>query len=96
MPHYRVCVLDEHGQLGGVVNFDCLDDASPKGQVGRLADGHEVQLRRLVANSNLTIAAPTQTATKRPCAHALKSWQALRLGWLPPVQKSLRKGGVIM
>jgi len=49
MPHYRVYVLDEHGQLGGVVNFDCLDDASAKEQVGRLADGHEVQLWRLVA-----------------------------------------------
>jgi hypothetical protein len=49
MPHYRVYVLDEHGQLVGVVNFDCLDDASAKGQVGRLVDGHDVQLWRLVA-----------------------------------------------
>jgi len=49
MPHYRVYVLDEHGQLGSVVNFDCFDDASATEQVGRLADGHEVQLWRLVA-----------------------------------------------
>ena len=49
MPNYRVYVLDEHGQLGSVVNFDCLDDASATGRVARLANGHEVQLWRLVA-----------------------------------------------
>ncbi|MDA9507622.1 hypothetical protein XI09_23920 [Bradyrhizobium sp. CCBAU 11386] len=49
MPHYRAFVLDEHGQLGGVVNLHCPDDASATERAGRLADGHEVQLWRLVA-----------------------------------------------
>ena len=49
MPHYRAYVLDEHGRLGGVVNLDCPDDASATQRAGQLADGHEVQLWRLVA-----------------------------------------------
>lgn len=49
MPHYRAFVLDEHGQLGSVVNLHCPDDASATERAGRLADGHEVQLWRLVA-----------------------------------------------
>lgn len=49
MPHYRAYVLNEHGQLGSVVNLDCPDDASATQRAGQLADGHEVQLWRLVA-----------------------------------------------
>jgi hypothetical protein len=49
MSHYRAYVLDEHGRLGGVVNLDCPDDASATKRAGQLADGHEVQLWRLVA-----------------------------------------------
>lgn len=48
MPHYRVYVLDENGQLEGVLNLDCAD-AAAKEHVKRLADGHEVELWRLVA-----------------------------------------------
>lgn len=49
MPHYRAYVLDEHGRLGSVVNLECPDDASAARRAGQLADGHEVQLWRLVA-----------------------------------------------
>ena len=49
MPHYRAYVLDEHGKLGSVVNLHCPDDASATKRAGRLADGNEVQLWRLVA-----------------------------------------------
>jgi hypothetical protein len=49
MPHYRVYVLDEHGRLASVVNFDCTDDDAAREQAKRLADGREVQLWRQVA-----------------------------------------------
>jgi hypothetical protein len=49
MPHYRVYVQNEHGQLVGVVNFDCTDDDAAKEHAKRLADGHGVQLWRMVA-----------------------------------------------
>ena len=26
MPHYRAYLFDEHGQLVGAVDFDCIDD----------------------------------------------------------------------
>ena len=55
MPHYRVYVLDEHGQLMSVVNFDCLNDDAAKEHAKRLADDQEVELWRLVAQLNLTI-----------------------------------------
>ena len=49
MPHYRVYVLGEHGRLACVVNFDCTDDDAAKEHAKRLADDHEVQLWRQVA-----------------------------------------------
>ncbi len=49
MLHYRIYVLDEHGRLASVVNFDSTDDDAAKEQAKRLADGHEVQLWRQVA-----------------------------------------------
>jgi hypothetical protein len=49
MAHYRVYVLGEHGQLMGAVNFDCTDDDAAKEHARRLANGHEVQLWRQVA-----------------------------------------------
>ena len=48
MPHYRVYVQNEHGQLVAVVNFDCTDDDAAKEQAKRLADGHGVQLWQMV------------------------------------------------
>jgi hypothetical protein len=48
MPHYRFYVLDEHRQLVGVVNLDCTDDDAAKKHANQLADGHEVELWRLV------------------------------------------------
>ena len=49
MPFYRVYILDEDGQLEGVLNLDCADDLSAKTLAGQLADGYEVELWRLVA-----------------------------------------------
>jgi hypothetical protein len=49
MPQYRVYILEEHGRLVGAVNLDCADDDAAKEHAKRLADGHEVQLWRLVA-----------------------------------------------
>jgi hypothetical protein len=49
MPHYRVYVLDEHGQYVGAVNLARTDDDAAKEHARRLADGHEVELWRLVA-----------------------------------------------
>ena len=48
MRHYRVYILDKHGQLEGVLNLDFTDDVSAKERVKQLADGHEVELWRLV------------------------------------------------
>jgi hypothetical protein len=49
MALYRVYILDEDGQLEGVLNLDCADDFSAKALAERLADGCEVELWRLVA-----------------------------------------------
>ena len=49
MPHYRVYVLDKHGELTVAVNFACADDDSAKVQARQLADSQEVELWRLVA-----------------------------------------------
>jgi hypothetical protein len=53
MPHYRVYVLDEHSQLTAAVNLSCTDDDAAKEHAKRLADGHEVELWRLVADFKL-------------------------------------------
>jgi hypothetical protein len=49
MPHYRVYVLDKHGQFMGGINLARTDDNAAKEHARRLADGHEVELWRLVA-----------------------------------------------
>jgi hypothetical protein len=49
MPHYRVYVMDEHGELTAVVNLACPHDDAAKEQANRIADGQEVELWRLVA-----------------------------------------------
>jgi hypothetical protein len=49
MPGYRVYILDKQGQLMAAVNFDCTDDDAAKEYATPLADGHEVQVWRLVA-----------------------------------------------
>ena len=49
MPHYRVYVLDKHGELTAVVNLACTDDDAAKEHASQLADGQEVELWRLVA-----------------------------------------------
>jgi hypothetical protein len=49
MTHYRLYVLDERGQFMGGVDLACMDDAAAKEHARQLADGHEVELWRLVA-----------------------------------------------
>ena len=49
MPQYRVYILDEDGQLEGVVNLGCADDFSAKALAEQLAEGCDVELWRLVA-----------------------------------------------
>jgi hypothetical protein len=49
MPHYRVYVLDESRQLTAAVNFDCAEDDEAIEHADGLADRHEVELWRLVA-----------------------------------------------
>lgn len=69
MPHYRAFVLDEDGQLGGVVNLHCPDDASATERAGRLADGHEVQLWRLVAELKFGDQRPKRRRSARAPMH---------------------------
>ena len=68
MPHYRAFLLDKHGRLGSVVNLHCPDDASATERAGRLADGHEVQLWRLVAE--LKFDDPQHRSRRRRSARA--------------------------
>jgi hypothetical protein len=49
MPLYRVYILDEDGQLEGVLNLDCADDLSAKALAGQLAHSYKVELWRLIA-----------------------------------------------
>jgi hypothetical protein len=49
MPQYRVYILDEDGQLEGVLNLGCADDFSAKALAEQLAEGCEVEVWRLVA-----------------------------------------------
>jgi hypothetical protein len=48
MPHYRVYVLDNDGQLTAAVDLACADDDRAREQANHLAEGQEVQLWRLV------------------------------------------------
>jgi len=66
MPHYRVYVLDETGQFNGALNLDCTDDDAAKEHAKRLAEGHEVELWRWVAQFKFDNPRRTQAATKRP------------------------------
>ena len=56
MPLYRVYIMDEEGQLEGVLNLDCANDLSAKTLAEQLADGHEVELWRLVAEFEVDVA----------------------------------------
>lgn len=65
MPHYRVYVLNEDGQFMGGVNLACTDDDAAKEHAKRLADGHEVELWRLVARFKFDNPRRRPAATKR-------------------------------
>jgi hypothetical protein len=48
MPHYRVHILDQHGDLIGAVTLDCIDDEAAKERVREVLEGHRGELWRLV------------------------------------------------
>ena len=48
MPHYRIYILDQHGDLKGAVGLDCADDETAKERVQALSHGHTGELWRLV------------------------------------------------
>jgi hypothetical protein len=49
MPHYRIYILDEHGEPAGAVGFDCADDETAKEHAKQLLDSQDGELWRLVA-----------------------------------------------
>ncbi len=49
MPHYRVHILDERGDLRVAVGLDCADDEAAKDRVREMLEGHGGELWRLVA-----------------------------------------------
>lgn len=70
MPHYRVYVLDEHGQLVGGVYHACADHDPAKEHARRLADGHKLELWRPVAQFKFDNPRGRPAATKRPHARS--------------------------
>ena len=53
MPHYRVHILDQRGDLKGAVDLDCADDSEAKERVKVVLEDdsreHGAELWRLVA-----------------------------------------------
>ena len=53
MPHYRVHILDQGGDLKGAVTIDCADDKVAKERVRALLENHSgeynAELWRLIA-----------------------------------------------
>ncbi|ESY64310.1 hypothetical protein NKI77_29035 [Mesorhizobium opportunistum] len=73
MPHYLFYVLDERGQCMGGVSLACIDDSTAKEHARRFADGHEVELWRLVARLKIDKPRGRPAATKHPRAVAPRS-----------------------
>jgi hypothetical protein len=44
MPVYHAYIVGLHGRSIGVVQLDCIDDASAIKSAGRLVDSHDVEL----------------------------------------------------
>ena len=49
MPHYRVHILDQFGNLLGAVDLDCTDDEAAKERIEQLLLGQGGELWRRVA-----------------------------------------------
>lgn len=49
MPHYRVHILDSHGELLSTVDVDCTDDEAAKERTEQVLAGHDGELWRRVA-----------------------------------------------
>jgi hypothetical protein len=63
MPHYRIYILDQYGDLKGAVGLDCADDETAKERVKALLtllNGHAGELWRLVAGLELENPPTTQ------------------------------------
>jgi hypothetical protein len=73
MQHYRLYVLDDRGQFNGSINLTCIDDVAAKEQARLLADGHEVELWRLVARFKFDHPRSRPAGTKRTRALAPRS-----------------------
>jgi hypothetical protein len=48
MPHYRVHILDQGGDLKGAIDLDCADDEAAREHVAAVLEGHCGELWRLV------------------------------------------------
>jgi hypothetical protein len=49
LPHCRVFLVDERGQLTGAISLDCADDETAKERAQRLMDAGQLELWRLIA-----------------------------------------------
>jgi hypothetical protein len=47
MPHYRVSIFNESGDLAGAVDFDCADDEEALERVGQLGVHHAELWRQI-------------------------------------------------
>ena len=77
MPHYRVHILDQFGNLLGAVDLDCTDDDAAKERIEQLLSGQGGELWRRVAvfESNETSEHPLRDrgTTIRDHNHRTKS-----------------------
>ncbi len=48
MPHYRVHILDQGGDLKGAIDLDCADDEAAREHVAAVLEGHCGELWRFV------------------------------------------------
>jgi len=48
MPHYRVHILDQRGDLTGAIDLDCADDEAAIERVGAVLEGGSGEIWRLV------------------------------------------------
>jgi hypothetical protein len=48
MPHYRVHIMDQGGDLKGAIDLDCANDEAARERVAAVLEGHCGELWRLV------------------------------------------------
>ena len=52
MPHYRLYILDQRGDVAGAVDLDCVDDEAAKERTKVVLGDHCGELWRLVTGSD--------------------------------------------